>query len=461
MKNSIAVFLLSVLLVLLLPLHTHAATNQTRIILNGQELSLPKDAEVINIENNIMIPIRVVAENLKFNVAWDQANQNVNIQEGDYSILLTVGKNEASVSNSIVRLNTAPQIVQNNVVVPLRFVSEQMGLGVAWNNSDKIVILANMKPEPPSPDPESAIAINWIHDITYVNNQLIVSLDHEMNPVITTLKNPERIVMDFPATNFGEIENKPVAGSMASLDTSGSPNIKDIRYSLYNNNSAQVRIVIELNNATASNYTQQTSTGKFILDLSMVTSSVSTSPIHNDKKIVVIDAGHGGTDPGTTSFTQNHEKDFTLALALKVQKLLQNEPNIELIMTRDTDVYPTRSERVKLANDLKADVFVSIHGNNAPLSSQAKGTETYYYQRASSKELATIIHEKLIQALGFSDRGVKNESFQVIRETTMAAVLLEIGFLSNQDEEQAMMSETNQNRAAQAIVEGIKEYLGV
>lgn len=460
MKNSIVIFLFSVLLILLLPLHTHAATNQTRIILNGQELSLPKDAEVINIENNIMIPIRVVAENLKFNVDWDQNTQNVNIQQGTQSVSLTVGKNEASVSNTIVKLNAAPQIVKNNVVVPLRFVSEEMGLGVAWNNSDKIVTLASKAPEPTS-DQGNVSTINSVHDINYVNNQLIVSLDHEMNPVITTLKNPERIVMDFPATNLGEMENKPAAGSMASLDTSGSPNIKDIRYSLYNNNPAQVRIVIELNNATASNYTQQTSTGKFILDLSMVTSSVSTSPIHNGKKIVVIDAGHGGTDPGTTSFTQNHEKDFTLALALKVQKLLQNEPNIELIMTRDTDVYPTRSERVKLANDLKADVFVSIHGNNAPLSSQAKGTETYYYQRASSKELATIIHEKLIQALGFSDRGVKNESFQVIRETTMAAVLLEIGFLSNQDEEQAMMSETNQNKAAQAIVEGIKEYLGV
>lgn len=461
MKNSIIIFLFSALLLFLFPLQMDAATNQTRIILNGQQLSLPQDAEVINMQNNIMIPIRVVAENLKFKVDWDQSTQNVNIQQGTQSVLLTVGKNEASVSNTIVKLNAAPQIVKNNVVVPLRFVSEEMGLGVTWNNSDKIVTLASQTPSLPSPSSGNETGINLIQEINYVNNQLVVSLDHDITPVITTLRSPERIVMDFPSTDFGDMENRPVAGSIASLDTSAFPNIKNIRYSLYKNDPAQVRIVIELNNATASNYTQQTSTGKFILDLSMLNSPLPTPPVNNGKKIVVIDAGHGGTDPGTTSFTNKHEKDFTLALGLKVQHLLENEPNIELIMTRETDVYPTRTERVKLANDLKADVFVSIHGNSAPRSPQAKGTETYYYQRANSKELANIIHKKLVKALGFTDRGVKNESFQVIRETKMAAVLLEIGFLSNQEEEVAMMSEDNQNKAAQAIVDGIKEYLGL
>ncbi|WKL01253.1 N-acetylmuramoyl-L-alanine amidase [Paenibacillus amylolyticus] len=70
-----------------------------------------------------------------------------------------------------------------------------------------------------------------------------------------------------------------------------------------------------------------------------------------------------------------------------------------------------------------------------------------------------IIHKKLIKALGFKDRGVKNGNYQVIHETTMSAVLLEIGFLSNKSEEEAMMSETNLSKAAQAIVDGIKEYL--
>ncbi|MNN22734.1 N-acetylmuramoyl-L-alanine amidase LytC precursor [compost metagenome] len=130
-------------------------------------------------------------------------------------------------------------------------------------------------------------------------------------------------------------------------------------------------------------------------------------------------------------------------------------------MTRDTDVYPTRTERVELANQLNADIFVSIHGNSVLASPQTTGTETYYYQRTSSKQLAEVIHKHLIAALGLKDRGVKNGNFQVIRETKMAATLLEIGFLSNIGDAELMMSENGQNAAAQAIVDGIKEYLGI
>lgn len=148
-----------------------------------------------------------------------------------------------------------------------------------------------------------------------------------------------------------------------------------------------------------------------------------------------------------------------MPLALKVQALLIQEPDIEVVMTRDTDVYPTRPERVQLANTLNADVFVSIHGNSVKASPQTTGTETYYYKRSSSKELADIVHRHLIEALGFKDRKVKNGNLEVLRNTTMPAVLLEIGFLSNLVEEQAMLSDSVQNKAAQAIVDGIKEFL--
>lgn len=463
MKKSIFMLLFSALLLFLIPLHTHAATNQTKIILDGQELTLPNDVEVVNVRNNIMIPIRVVAENLKFNVNWDQKTQNVNIQQGSNAISLTVGKEQAVVQNNTVALNISPQMIKNTVVVPIRFVSEEMGLKVGWNNKDKIVTLTSstLPPSPPSNENGNEAATNLIHDINYANNQLVVSLDREVTPVITTLKNPERIILDFPSTNFGNMGQVPSGGSMGRLDTSDFPSVTEVRYSLFKNDPAQVRIVIELNNVNSVNYTQQTIAGKFILDLSMVNDTTPATPINNGKKVVVIDPGHGGSDPGTISFTKNPEKHFALALGLKVQALLEKEPDIELIMTRETDIYPTRSERVKLANDLKADVFVSIHGNSVTAAPQVSGTETYYYQRESSKELASLIHKNLIKALGFKDRGVKNGNYQVIRETTMPAVLLEVGFLSNKAEEEAMMSENNQNKAAQAIVDGIKEYLNL
>lgn len=460
MKKSIMLLLFSALLLFLIPMHAQAATNQTKIILDGQELVIPNSVEVVNVRNNIMIPIRVVAENLKFNVNWDQKSQNVHIQQGTKAISLTVGKNEALVENNTVTLNVAPQIIKNTVVVPMRFVSEEMGLKVGWNNKDKIVTLFSNTSIPSEPSNGSGTATtNRIHEINYANNQLIVSLDHEAAPVITTLHNPERIVLDFPSTSLGDMGQALSGGAMGRLDTSNSPNITDIRYSLFKNDPAQARIVIELNNVRSVNYEQQTIGGTFILDLSMVNDPAPSTPDSSGKKIVVIDPGHGGSDPGTTSFTKKPEKIFTLALGLKVQALLQQEPGIEVIMTRETDIYPTRSERVKLANDLKADVFVSIHGNSVTAAPHITGTETYYYQRENSKELANLIHKNLIKAMGLADRGVKNGNYQVIRETEMAAALLEVGFLSNKSDEEAMMSETNQDKAAQAIVDGIKEYL--
>nr|WP_258166408.1 N-acetylmuramoyl-L-alanine amidase family protein [Paenibacillus sp. PCH8] len=417
-----------------------------------------------------MIPIRVVAENLKFKVDWNQKTQHVNIAQNSKMISLGVGKKEAMVQNEVVSLNTAPQMIKNTVVVPLRFVSEEMGLQVSWNNKDKIVGLtsavspAPSVPSPSTPDRGNESTWNKVNEINLSNHQLVVSVDTEITPKITRLKNPDRIVVDLPNTTFGDTGPTIQQGNMGKLDVSGIANITEVRYSLFKNDPAEVRVVIELHNLSDVQVNHQYIAGKLIVDLSVtgiVGIPVIPAGTDSGKKIVVIDPGHGGADPGTTSISNKHEKDYTLAVGLKVQALLLQEPGIELVMTRETDVYPTRPERVQLANKLNADVFVSIHGNSVTASPQATGTETFYYQRSSSKELADIIHRHLVEAMGLKDRGVKNGSLQVIRETTMPAVLLEVGFLSNMTDEKVMLSESGQNKAAQAIVDGIKEFLNL
>ncbi|MFU1795393.1 N-acetylmuramoyl-L-alanine amidase [Paenibacillus azoreducens] len=465
MKKFIFLILFSVFFLIALPHHSVAATNQSKIILNGGEIVLPEDVEVVNVKNNVMIPIRVVAENLKFKVDWNQKTQNVKIQQNSKVISLTVGKKEAMVDKDQKLLNIDPQIIKNTVVVPIRFVSEEMGLKVNWNNADKIVTLDSndTQPSPPATGGENDSKLNHVNEINFANNQLVVSLDKEVTPVISKLTNPDRIVVDLPNTAFGGHAAESLnSKSIGKLDIGGIPNLTEVRYSLFNQDPAQVRIVIELNNINAVQYTPQFIQDKLILDLNFngEISNTEPTPPNSGKKIVIIDPGHGGSDPGTTGYSQKYEKDFTLALSLKVQALLLKEPEIEVIMTRETDVYPTRTERVQLANKLKADVFVSIHGNSVPTSPQTTGTETFFYQRSSSKDLANVIHKHLIEAIGLKDRGVKNGSLQVIRETTMPAVLLEIGFLSNPEEEALMLSDSFQDKAAQAIVDGIKEYLG-
>lgn len=112
-----------------------------------------------------------------------------------------------------------------------------------------------------------------------------------------------------------------------------------------------------------------------------------------------------------------------------------------------------------MANKLKADLFISVHANSSG-SSAASGTETYY-QREASKALAKVMHKYLVKATGLSDRGVRYGNFHVIRETTMPAVLLEVGYLSNKGDESLLFSETLQNNVAASMVSGIKEYLGM
>ncbi|MGG0172342.1 N-acetylmuramoyl-L-alanine amidase [Paenibacillus dokdonensis] len=472
MKKAIFLMFLSLIFLVILPDQSHAAANQSKIILDGQEVTLPSGVQVTVINQHVMIPIRVVAENLKFNVDWDQKSQFVKIHQNSKIISLNVDQREAKVAEKPVLLDIAPQILNKSVVVPIRFVSEEMGLAVSWDNKDKIVYLTssnnNSAPnEDSTPHSENneKVTLKHINEINFLNNQLVVSMDGQVTPIISHLKDPNRIVFDLPNTTFGDLSESLDSGSMGKLDVRGQPNVSEVRYSLFNHDPDQVRIVIELKLAGVIEVNHEFIGDQLVIDLQ--DASDFESPIQapsggeQGRKIVVIDPGHGGSDPGTTSISNKHEKDFNLALSLKVQELLLKEPEIEVLMTRESDVYPTRTERVLFANKLNADVFVSIHGNSVLESPQANGTETHYYQRSSSKELANAIHKRLIKAMGLKDRGIKDNSFQVIRETNMAAVLLEVGFLSNTSDEKAMLSNTVQYKAAQAIVDGIKEYLSI
>ncbi|GAN11033.1 hypothetical protein MAM1_0453c10585 [Mucor ambiguus] len=181
--------------------------------------------------------------------------------------------------------------------------------------------------------------------------------------------------------------------------------------------------------------------------------------VEDMKKIVVIDAGHGGNDPGAIGVTRKKEKDFNLTIAHLVADLLKINPNFKVYMTRDTDVFVDLSKRAKFANNLNADAFVSIHANNAGTAT-AGGYETWFTRDASAK-FATTMHKKVLPVTGFKDRGVQSKSLAVCRETKMPAILLEAGFLSNPNEEKQLFNAEWQDKYAKAIYDGICEYLGV
>jgi N-acetylmuramoyl-L-alanine amidase len=213
---------------------------------------------------------------------------------------------------------------------------------------------------------------------------------------------------------------------------------------------------------------------------------------------IVIDPGHGGRDPGTPAKGLT-EAALTLDVALRLEKLLQKEPGVEVVLTRRTDVFIPLEERTAIANRHNADLFLSIHANSSRTSS-AKGVETYFLSFASSPEaeavaarensaseremhqlpdiiraitlnnkldesrdLATMVQDSLVTTLRKSNRdvrsrGVKKAPFVVLIGAEMPSVLAEISFITNKQELQLLKTSGYKDRIAQALHAAVLRY---
>ena len=221
---------------------------------------------------------------------------------------------------------------------------------------------------------------------------------------------------------------------------------------------------------------------------------------------VVIDAGHGGKDPGARGANVN-EKEINLAVALKLGRLIENNAeDVRVIYTRKTDRFIELDERANIANRNKADLFVSIHTNAVKRGSTVQGTETYTLGLARSEEnlevamsenSAILLEDNYQQRYeGFDpnssesyiifefmqnkhmeqsislaseiqksfgackrvDRGVRQAGFLVLRKTSMPSVLVELGYISNRQEEQFMRTAAGQNKLAEALYDAFCKY---
>lgn len=172
-------------------------------------------------------------------------------------------------------------------------------------------------------------------------------------------------------------------------------------------------------------------------------------------KIIVIDPGHGGKDPGATGGGVQ-EKAVVLNVAKKIRAYLEARA-CTVMLTRETDVFVELSDRARMANAAKADLYVSIHCNSVEGNASVTGMEIYHYTHASdaSKRAASAIYDRLLPASALRGRGVKADNFAVLRETKMPAVLIELGFISNSGDRAKLTDSAWQDDAAQAIADGI------
>ncbi len=249
---------------------------------------------------------------------------------------------------------------------------------------------------------------------------------------------PNRLIIDVPFAT---------ATDLGPAIAPGDGLVSNVTWSVQPDNPSTVRLTIE--SPAMLDYAATASPDGKQVSFTLTQSSLVG-------KLIVVDPGHGGPDPGARGYSGTLEKDIDLAIALDLRDALV-AAGARVLMTRTEDVDVGLYERPQMANAANADLFISVH-NNA-YDYQRSGTETYYTNtNPLSHALANAVHHSVVGSLGTIDRGVRTEPFVVIRESKMPSVLVEGLYLSTKSDEKLLKDAAFQKNLAQAIMQGVADF---
>jgi N-acetylmuramoyl-L-alanine amidase len=237
--------------------------------------------------------------------------------------------------------------------------------------------------------------------------------------------------------------------------------IKDVRYGSVQANAedgsseAKGRLVFDLLDSETT-FNINSEANKIVFSINSLPNGLPTPTANLKGKVIVLDAGHGGTDPGAQRGITN-EKDITLSVVKYLSEFLKAQ-GIKVHLTRIDDTFISLQDRVDITNRTSPDAFVSVHVNAMESSNEISGLETYF-QTEQSKALASDIHKNLLDTLKVPDRNIRKAKFYVINRTEVPSVLAEIGFISNHDEREKLISSDYQKQVAEGLAKGIILYL--
>lgn len=334
-------------------------------------------------------------------------------------------------------------------------------------------------------------------------NRLVFTTDEGVQPEAQLITNPTRVVIDLPGITLGRpTVNQAMAGT-----------IREVRVGQFNERTT--RIVIELapgytldpqqvkfrgispsqwtvdlpaperiqessrtprersrsstaSNATVASGTQARAEVPEATALPVPEPNPASPPaqsnppaalprVPDSRLVVLVDPGHGGKDPGTIGIGGVQEKNIILPIAQDVAALLEQQ-GVQAILTRSDDRFVSLAGRVQMAERSRANLFVSIHANAISLSRpDINGLETYYY--SSGQRLAQTIHESILQGVEIGNRGIRQARFYVLKNTSMPAVLVEVGFLTGREDAARLANSNYRQQMAAAIARGILQYI--
>ncbi len=326
--------------------------------------------------------------------------------------------------------------------------------------------------------------------------RVVLDLTEPVEFSLNRLSNPERIYFDLNNTAL----SKDITPDLPIQDGT----LKMVRAGQFNNTT--VRVVFDLENVSDYDHFVLDNPSRIVIDLYGKEMQSPEPDGTLPKRRIIIDAGHGGHDPGAVGRKKLYEKDVVLDIALKLKKVLMEDPMYEVYLTRSKDVFLPLEERTAIANKKNADLFVSIHANASP-SRSVKGIETYLLnwtddeeamkvaarenaislkkmkdmqrqfdivkvikddlmrqnKRDESVKLAHYIQRSMVSSLDSTyediiDLGVKQALFYVLFGARMPSVLVEVSFISNPSEEKLLSKESYRMDIAQSLSQGIKTY---
>ena len=340
-----------------------------------------------------------------------------------------------------------------------------------------------------------------VKDIHYLSSpdytRVVMDLTGPVEFSKNRLSNPDRVYFD--------LKNASIAKEIKTSLPVGDGIVKTVRASQFNNDT--VRVVFDIEEISDYKSFILEDPAKLVIDLYGKSKKAEKPDVTSAKRRIVIDAGHGGHDPGAIGPNRLYEKDVVLDIALKVKKILMADPLNEVFLTRDKDVFIPLEERTAIANRKNADLFVSIHAN-ASQNRRARGIETYMLnwtddeeamkvaarenkislkkmramnkqmdtvetilsglmrenKRDESVKLANYIQKSMASTLddhhkNILDHGVKQALFYVLFGAKMPSVLVEVAFISNPEEENRLSQDSCKQEIAKSIAAGLNTYI--
>lgn len=511
-----------------------AGQSDIKLIIDGDELkNLPASPTIIN--DSTVVPVREVLEKFDAVLDWKSETNELFITKDDTIVLLKAGDKIANVNGEEKILIAPATIINDKLMIPVRFIAENFGFDVKWENRCVIISTKQIPIVPAENNNQTA----KITEIEIGNGEYKIKADSKLDKVDKNILDGNRLVIDIkncePKLNKNEIAvNDDLISKIRIAQNQITPvkitrivfDMKDnfpFEISVGNDNSIlvsyQQKFISTLKNISCDGKTITLGKDSAQIDISQLNQTddycnkkyeiqfpcniedifgsgkyfirnefFSDAEVKNDmltihenkiwayeisddqkniyikaiapkekyKNVLVIDAGHGGTDPGTINNSVK-EKDLTFSIVKKILDLFDGNENVKVYSTRLTDVKIPLDDRINMANEI-GDLFVSVHINSADKNQNVKGTEVYYckdisdkQKRFSSKQLANSLLKNLVTNLGSVDRKVKTESYVVLKKATVPAALCEIGFITNPDELKNLCDEEYQLKAARAI----------